>query len=249
MSTENTQNPSTTEFSSAPKQDTANNTARPDLFSLGFPSETRDAVLDDDVTQSAIFYLQDCDKIRSTENGAPYLISEAELQKAFLYGYVAAAHKSHTLHPALFIRRTKLLNYVKQEIADTAYKKDATIMLKATGLKEDITDYFYDINEICHVTSDHLSPAFIAGYRVFFVINGRYDRCLTMAGHTLHVEVLSSLLLYRETEENARRAGARIIVNRFKTNKEQYRKTVFEGQRINDDGEPVDEYCRTIQVQ
>lgn len=213
-----------------------------DLFDPTKPSESRDALFATDVTESALYYLGPYLK-----NHPNLLLPETEAQKAFTYGYVCALHKSHTLNAALFIHGQELLTYVKGSVREALQDPRPAYLLVTAELTERIGRYLFDANENRNLTGDDISDAFIAGYQTAFICNDKYDRCLFMYGHALHVEVLAGIISYREKEENARRAAARIIVNKYGSgNKNRLRAQGFENQRLNDNGQLVDEFGHPI---
>ncbi len=160
------------------------------LHDLSFPSAQRNCLFCLDVTASAFFYLSNnFDKRR---------LPDEEFRKAFLYGYICALHKSHTFNQALLLHDDKLIKQVTDDVHRARAKfRSFPAYLFLTGLNPG---------------ANNLPKAFLEGYQAAFICNNRYDRSLFMSGHELHVEALSSMIAYRKSEENARRAAARVVM-------------------------------------
>lgn len=218
-------------------QETVSQSTRknPDILGPTTSPESREAVYAVDPTQSAFYYLS------SYFRNAPDLtIAIEEIQKAFIYGYVCALHKSHTLNAALFLHGQELIHYIESEVDQALSVDRSAHLLKATELAQPIDKYLFNIIEGCNAPGTDMPEAFLTGYKSAFICNNKFDRCLFMYGHLLHCEVLAAMLSYQQSEENARRAAARIVFNKYATNNTTFRPIVRNDQHLNDDGQLVD---------
>lgn len=197
----------------------------PEVFSMEFPSPERDATFTGDVTLSAFFYL-----------GAAFpkhYVPIEESRKAFVYGYVCALHKSHTLHPALFAGEQDRTRSIEQDVHHE-YDK-----LLGVGLGYPAEMYLINSRKAAQISASILQAAFLAGYQSAMICNGRYDRSLFMRDHELCNEVLASIISFRQHEENARRATARIVVAACSTGFDQFPTVLDPKDAIDDAGNPV----------
>lgn len=161
------------------------------------------------------------------------LTPEVSLQKAFVYGYVSALHKSHTYSPALLLHGDQRVNYVIAEVTRMPESFDYII-----SLRDCITDSgILNPANLVHVRITELPDAFLAGYQAAFVCHGKYDRCLFLEGTALRSEVFCGLTAYLNSEENARRATARIVMR--DANRQKFRTMLFGTGAIDDQGNPV----------
>ncbi len=210
------------------------NHSKPDLFDPTTPQAERDAAFAADPTLSALYYLTNTfgdlgcitvkkDTPQESQLPTPFLVSDLDVQEAFAYGYACAIHKSHTLHVALYLHGQELLRCVESDVSDALGRKESSQILETAGLIDPIVRFLFNTEGLSCMQSSLLKEAFLAGYQTAFICIGKYDRCLTMTEHMLHSEVLSSMILYREKEENSRRASARVIFNRYAVKKDEFK--------------------------
>lgn len=180
--------------------------------------EDRDKIFMQDATLSAFYYISALDSL-STDPARPYGMGlpEAEAQRAFYCGYVCALHKGRIFDNALSPYRKNHLKYLNEEFRKKLEKYSFPTITGGVALYLQISQHLQK-----HSSNNSESPMtasiefvqemFLTGYQAAFLFHDKYDRCLFMQDHTLKTEVLGAMIAFRESEENARRASARIVL-------------------------------------
>lgn len=140
--------------------------------------------------------------------------SATECRQAFANGYIASLHKHQIYSTILFLEEKQALNAIR-DIFSTF-----SITLQSVDPK-----LYYACNNILYNSSTVHSEkeAFICGYLLGTHKSGKYSDCLFLEGHQQEACIFSDLISCEIKQENARRAQARIIMQRFGTDKEQFR--------------------------
>lgn len=165
-----------------------------------------------------LFYERDFTFYLSEDLSQFKRICHRDICAAFVHGFKYALGKTHTFSNYLFMLEDELASEIYAFLQDEPSPK----FLRETGqflwtAINSLSCPWYGDFEPMGKPEDFLSDTFLNGYQVGLFMSGKYDRCLFLTGHQLHVQVLADLHAYTEKEQDAQHAAARIVMDHYGT--------------------------------